>query len=96
MTPEKILSLVAMYAAGLIITDTPKVRFEPSRTFKSASQKELLAHAHYLCDGTKEFAGDPARFDKANRHLTAIQMCLSFAGIYTLEELMEHNRSDNV
>lgn len=40
------------------------------------------------------FVDSPAKYGKANRHLTAIQMCLSFAGLYTLNDLMSHNKPD--
>ncbi len=51
-----------------------------------------MTHAHYLYDDIKEFAMDPQKQRKAGSHLTAIQMCLSFAGWYTLQEIMDHNR----
>jgi hypothetical protein len=40
----------------------------------------------------KEYAKDPGKEGKTNRHFASIQMCLSFAGWYTLEELKSHNR----
>lgn len=64
----------------------------PKRTFASLSNYELLSHAHFLIDGAKEYARNPEKQRKAGSHLTAIQMCLSFAGWYTLEDLMNHNR----
>ena len=93
MTPEKIVSVIEMYEERLQMEGVPKVRMDPKRTFASASKQELLAHAYFLCDGVKEFARDPTRQRKAGSHLTAIQMCLSFVGWYTLEDLMNHNRS---
>lgn len=92
MTPEKIISIVEMYEERLQSEKVPKVRMSPKRTFASLEKSEMLAHAHYLCDGIKEFARDPQKQRKAGSHLTAIQMCLSFAGWYTLEDLMNHNR----
>jgi len=94
MTPEKIISVVKMYERLLLEAGVPKVRMNPKRTFASCSKEELLAHAHYLTDGIKEYAKDPARQRKTGSHLTAIQMCLSFAGWYTLEDIMNHNRPD--
>ena len=95
MTPEKIISVIKMYETRLSDECIVKVRMDPSKKFQGASTWELLAHAHYLCDGVKQFAVDPDRQRKAGSHLTAVQMCLSFAGWYTLEELMEHNRSES-
>jgi len=43
----------------------------------------------------KKYALDPEKQRKTGSHLTAVQMCLSFAGWYTLEELMCHNRPEN-
>lgn len=92
MTPEKIISIIEMYEELLREAGVPKTRMDPKRTFESTSVAERLAHAHFLCDGVKEYSRDPQRQRKTGSHLTAVQMCLSFAGWYTLEELMNHNR----
>lgn len=92
MTPEKIISVIEMYEKRLLEADVPKVRLDPKRTFESSTVVERLAHAHFLCDGVKEYAMSPLRQRKTGSHLTAVQMCLSFAGWYTLEDLMNHNR----
>jgi hypothetical protein len=92
MTPDKIISLIERYEEELAALGIPPRRIDPSRTFASLDREGCLAHARYLCDGAKGYASDPERIGKANRHLTAIQMCLSFAGLYTLEDLMGHNR----
>ena len=93
MTPEKICAVIEMYERELVDHLIPKRRISPSRSFAWASQTDLLAHAHFLCADAKVYAKNPEKYGKANRHLTAIQMCLSFATWYTLEELMEHNSS---
>ncbi|MDE1919422.1 MAG: hypothetical protein KGH56_01855 [Patescibacteria group bacterium] len=92
MTKKKILAVIAMYERHLRREGIPKVRMDPGRTFASLNKEELLAHAHFLCDGMKEYAKDPEKRRKTGSHLTAVQMCLSFAGWYTLEELMNHSR----
>ena len=92
MTPEKIIEIIEMYERRLEVSGVPKTRIDPKRTFASLSREEILAHAHFLCDGVKEFARDPERQRRAGSHLTAIQMCLSFAGWYTLADIMNHNR----
>ena len=92
MNSEKIISIIEMYERRLRKEDIPKIRMDPKRTFASLNKKEILAHAHFLTDGVKEYAKDDSRQRKAGSHLTAIQMCLSFAGWYTLEELMNHNK----
>jgi len=84
-----------MYEERLQKAGVPKFPMDPKRTFESLTKDEMLAHAHFLCDGVKLFAIDPERQRKAGSHLTSVQLCLSFAGWYTLEELMNHNRPDN-
>lgn len=81
-----------MYEKRLRDFGVPMKQMDPKRTFASLSVDEMLAHAHYLCAGVKIFALDPERQRKAGSHLTSVQLCLSFAGWYTLEDLMNHNR----
>ena len=91
MNSEKVISVVEMYEEKLREAGVPKIRMNPKRTFASLSREEMLAHAHFLTDGVKEYARD-GKLRKMGSHLTAIQMCLSFAGWYTLEDLMDHNK----
>lgn len=93
MTPEKIISVISMYEERLLKEKIPKVRIDIRRTFGELSYDELLAHAHFLCDGVKVLALNPEKKRKTGSHLTSVQMCLSFVGWYTLEDLMNHNRS---
>ncbi len=81
-----------MYEERLRQANVPKARMDIKKTFGELTRDELLAHAHFLCDGVKEYAVDPAKKRKTGSHLTAVQMCLSFAQWYTLEDLMNHNR----
>ena len=92
MAPKKIISVIEMYEKELQDRGVQKIRMNPKLTFKELSGAEILAHAHFLCDGAKEYAKDPKRQRKAGSHLTSIQLCLSFAGWYTLEDLINHNR----
>lgn len=92
MTTEKMIAVIEMYEDRLRVTGIPRTRMNPSRTFASLSKQECLQHAFALCEGAKEFARDPERRRKAGSHLAAIQMCLGFAGWYTLQDLMDHNR----
>ena len=92
MTPTKIISVIETYEFLLQAKGVPKKRCDESRKFSELTKDELLAHAHFLCDGVKEYANDPAKLRKTGSHLTAVQMCLSFAGWFTLGDLMEHNR----
>ena len=92
MKSEKILEVLAVYECRLLKEGVPKNRMDPKRTFESLTKEERLMHAYFLIDGAKWLATSPDKQGKAGRHLGAIQMCLSFAGWYTLEELMNHNR----
>lgn len=92
MTPQKIIALAERYEQVLAVLSIPKKRMDPNCTFGSLTKKGMLAHAHYLCKSVKECAQDPEKYGKANRHLASLQMILSFAGLYTLQELMEQNR----
>ena len=72
---------------------TPK-RILTHKTFREYSKDPgaLLSHALYLVEGALITAQDKDKYGKLNRHLTAIQMCLSFAGLYSLDELMAYNK----
>lgn len=96
MTPEKIISVIEMYEARLQAAGVPKLQMDKSKNFGQLSRDDLLAHAHFLCAGVKLYAKNTSQQRKAGSHLTAVQMCLSFAGWYTLGELMEHNRPELV
>ncbi len=93
MNPEKVISVIEMYQERLTRENVPKIRMDPKKTFASLNKNEILAHAHFITDGAKECARQ-GKLRKMGSHLTVVQMCLSFAGWHTLEELMNHNRLD--
>ncbi len=93
MNSEKVISVIEMYQERLEKENVPKIRMDIKKTFASLNKDEILAHAHFITDGVKEYAKQ-GKLRKMGSHLTVIQMCLSFAGWYTLEELMNHNRPD--
>ena len=68
-------------------------RIDLNRTFRSCSDNELLSYAHYLLDGLEELANNPEKEGRTGRHLGAVQVLLSAAGWYTLDEIMHHNWS---
>jgi len=92
MDTQKIIEVVEMYHADLITHGTRPKRMESSKTFKELSEEELLSHAMYLCENIHGFIKDPEKRRKTGSHLTSIQLCLSFVGWYTLDDLMNHNR----
>lgn len=91
MTPTKIRDIVTFYHSTLIQAGIQPQRINVDSSFGSQTQAALLAHALYLAENLIELDIE-AKYGKANRHLTAIQMCLSFAGVFTLNELREHNQ----
>ena len=95
MTPEQILDRVEQYETRLRKQGVQKQQMNPKRTFASASYTVLLGHALYLCDSVREHLRSPFKnkSENAHRHFSSLQMCLSFAGLYTLEELMDHTDS---
>ena len=93
MDSEKVISVIEMYQERLARENVPKIRMNIQKAFSSLTREEVLAHAHFITDGAKEYARQ-GKLRKMGSHLTVVQMCLSFAGWYTLEELMNHNRPD--
>jgi hypothetical protein len=94
MKPEKIQAVVEMYRRMFEAKNIPKARMSRDKTFGQATSEERLAHAHYLLDGVIEYSKMPGKEGKTGRHLTAVQMLLSFENWFTLGELMDHNRPD--
>lgn len=67
-------------------------RIDEHSRFADVSVNQLLQHARYLCDSVLDFAQHSDKTHKTNRHYAALQMCLSFAGWYTLGDIMNHSR----
>jgi hypothetical protein len=91
MTPASVLEVVKSYEAILTIFPTPPARLDTNKPGPFAI-KELIAHAKYLLPGIKELALQEGKWGKANRHLASVQMFLLMAGVFSLEDLMNHNR----
>lgn len=94
MTPEKIACVARRYSALLKEADVKPKRIDPTCSFAALPKEAVLAHVAYLCAHIPEYVANPGTLGKANRHLAAAQMCLSFVGLYTLDELREHNAPD--
>ncbi len=56
MDSKKVISVIEMYEEILGRENIPKIRMDPKRTFASLNNEEILAHAHFLIDGAKEYA----------------------------------------
>lgn len=91
MDVEQIRAVVRTYDVLLSGKNVMPQRLALHRTFASCSREELLAHAKHLIDQFPTIH-PTEQYGKLNRHLSAIQMCLSFAGKFSLGELLEHNR----
>ena len=94
MTEQKILEVVERYRKQFEEQKIPKKRIDTSKKFKDVSTDEALAHAHYLLDGIEEYAKNPEKVGKTGRHLGSLQTILSYAGWISLDDMMDHNRSD--
>lgn len=89
MTQAKVREVIAVYR-----------RYLESRGIGRASmphdmlpetRQDALEHCHGMLDAIAQFV-DAGRMDKAFRWLGFIQGCLWVHGVYTLDELKDHNR----
>jgi hypothetical protein len=94
MNIHKITHILVEYKTTLEKLGVIPGRILTEKTFKDYAEdsRALLSHALYLVDGALIIAQNKDKYGKLNRHLTAIQMCLSFAGLYSLDDLMTHNK----
>lgn len=91
MTPEKVVSVINRYKNELTHAGVVATCIDPRHTLASCTVTEILSHALFLIEQFDELCLD-RQFAKASRQLSAIQICLSFAGLYSLNELKLHNR----
>lgn len=91
MNRHTVITVTLRYCSLLDQQNIQSVRIDPGRSFADLSVTEVLQHARYLCDSVLNLVDRPDKWAKINRHYAALQMCLSFAGWYTLNELMQHS-----
>jgi len=91
MTPQKIADVATYYFELLREHGVEPCRIDPERSFATQSTVQILSHAAYLCAGIPTYVFDDGKIGKANRHLASAQMCLSFVGWFTLNQLRTHN-----
>jgi len=89
MTADKIREVIAIYRKKFEEMGIPKRRFPHGSLPKS--DNDFLAHCHGILDEMEKFIQEN-RMEKVFRWLGFIQGCLWRAGIYTVEELKNHNR----
>ena len=73
--------------------EIPIKEINRSKNSLSLDKKEMLAHLHSMIDKIIKFL-DEDRRDKLFRWLGFIQGALWVLGIYTINELKNHNRPD--
>ena len=86
MIEEKILAMVGKYIAELEGINIPVKRMDTSRKARDLSLNERLMHAHYLCKNVQKFIRDPESRDKGIMHFGFMQACLSFGGLYSIDD----------
>lgn len=86
MTGEKVLEVIQVYRNEFEKRGIPK-----QKCLAPSSNAECLAHLHAMLDQMEEFVKED-RMEKVFRWLGFIQGALWRMGIYSLEELKNHNR----
>ena len=92
MTPEKIQEVITRYRTLFDETGVGKTDF-PHDELLDASHYSLR-HCHRMLDKMEIFIKE-GRMDKVYRWLGFIQGVLWSQRIYTLADLMDHNRKDS-
>lgn len=89
MTKEKVREVLATYRKKFEEMEIPKKQFLHSSL--PASDSEFLAHCHKMLDEMEVFIQQD-KMEKVSRWLGFLQGCLWATGIYTVEQLKNHNR----
>ena len=95
MTPAKVLEVIAIYRKKLEDLQIPKEEFPHTVFARVGSTDECriptLAHCHKMLDQMEVFVRE-GRMEKVFRWIGFIQGVLWRCGLYTIEEMKEHNR----
>jgi hypothetical protein len=89
MTSEKLQTVIDTYRAKFLAMGIPKIDFPHERILDIPVLG--LGHCHGMLDRMEEFIKEN-RLDKVYRWLGFIQGVLWIQKIYTLDDLMNHNR----
>jgi len=89
MTADKVKEALAIYGKKFEELGIKKARSQRNTIPKS--DNDFLAHCYGMFDEMEAFLKE-GRMDKVFRWLGFIQGCLWRSGIYTVEELKNHNR----
>ena len=89
MTAEKVREALTIYRKKFEELGVSKKEFP--HNLLPESDHDFLAHCHMMLDQMEIFVQE-GRMDKVFRWLGFIQGCLWKTGIYTIEEMKNHNR----
>ena len=89
MTGDKVREVLGIYRKKFEEMGIPKK--ETPRSSFPTSDKDFLAHLHKMLDEMEVFIQE-GRMEKVFRWLGFIQGCLWRIGVYTVEEMKNHNR----
>ena len=90
MNADKVREVLAVYRKKFEELNISKRQFPHNELPKS--DNDFLAHCHRMLDEMEVFIRD-GRMEKVFRWLGFIQGCLWKIGVYTIEEMKNHNRS---
>lgn len=93
MDGKKILSVIAIYRERLEGMAVGKIDYPHEAEIRPNDRRRnyVLGHCHGMLDQMEEFVKE-GRIEKAFRWLGFVQAALWTEGVYTLEDLKNHNR----
>lgn len=92
MTADKVREVIAIYRKKFEEMEIPKKK-GPHNSFPGFDE-DFLSHCHGMLDEMEVFIKE-TRTEKVFRWLGFIQGALWRSGVYTVEELKNHNRPKN-
>lgn len=93
MTPDKVREVLAIYRRNLEEMGITKADFNHDDCVRLDQGLEAEQHCLGMLDKMEAFIQE-GRMDKVNRWLGFLQGVLWMRGLYTLTELMNHNKKD--
>lgn len=89
MSPDTLFKALAKYVTKFAQTGITPGRYESDLP---PLHGDAMRHAHWMCSELSRMALDPANRDKVNRWLGFVQGVLWVTGLYSINEMREHNR----
>lgn len=98
MDRQKVLEVIGVYRKYFEEMDIPQINFPHGQALNIFDDVDglgnMLAHCHGMLDEMEKFVAKGS-MDKVFRWLGFVQGCLWSNGLYTLDELKNHNRPDS-